>query len=634
VGFCCTITPKLCTIFVFYIYLCSRNIFLFFNIHTMENLHFSQLIFAQAKKYGDKTAMYYREELTDNWHEISWTSYAAQVLSIAKAFIELGVVEHQRIAQFSQNKAENLIIDFAIYANRAIMVPLYATSTAPQVEFIVNDARIEIIFVGDQQQYDVALEVLHNSKYLKQIIAFDKNVVFADSGNSMYYADFLKMGEKSTKHFEVEHRQNEAVDSDLACILYTSGTTGNPKGVMMPHSCFNETLRIHSLRITSLTDKDTSIAFLPLSHVFERTWCYYCIYRGATIYINQRPTEIQQTIKDVRPTLMCAVPRFWEKVYAGVQENLSKFSPFMLGVVTWALAVGKNYNIDHLRIGKQPDLFLKLRYQLADKLIFSKVKQTLGIENANILPVAGAKLCDEITLFFKSIGVPLIYGYGLTESTATVSCYEYTGYEIGTVGSILPDVEVKIGEDNEILLKGKTIFPGYYNNPEANALAFTADGWFKTGDAGIIKNNNIIMTERIKDLFKTSNGKYIAPQEIETRLCLDKYIEQVAVIGDERNYVTAIIAPSIPALEEYAGMNKIAYDSIDELFKSKAITDFLQTRIALQQKGMANYELIKRFILIKKSFTIETGELTNTLKIRRTVIMQKYKSQIEEMYSN
>lgn len=600
----------------------------------MNNLHFSQLIFAQAKKYGDKVALCHRADLSDEWSKISWSSFAAQVLSIAKAFVELGVVEHQRIAQFSQNKAENLIIDFALFANRAIMVPLYATSSVSQVEFIVNDAEIEIMFVGDQLQYDIALEVQLHSNFLKRIIVFDKNVVLTDSNNSLYYADFLVLGEKSTKHFEVEHRQNDANENDLACILYTSGTTGNPKGVMLPHSCFNEAMRIHTLRIPNLTDKDTSIAFLPLSHVFERTWCYYCIFRGATIYINQRPTEIQQTIKNVRPTLMCAVPRFWEKVYAGIQENISTFSPFMLGVVTWAMAIGKKHNIDNLRLGKQPNRLLKLKYHIADKLLFSKVKYTLGIENANMLPAAGAKLSDEITLFFKSIGVPLVYGYGLTESTATVSCFESQGYEIGTVGSIMPGLEVKIGEENEILLRGKTIFPGYYNNPEATAASFTIDGWFKTGDAGIIKNNNIIMTERIKDMFKTSNGKYIAPQEIETRLTLDKYIEQVAVVGDERNYVTAIIAPSISALEDYAKKNNIIYESIDELLKSTRIIEFLQTRIAEQQKGMANYELIKRFILIKKSFAIESGELTNTLKIRRTVIMQKYRTQIDEMYIN
>ena len=239
----------------------------------MENLHFSQLIFAQAKKYVDKVAMCHREELSDPWSKISWAKYASQVLSIAKALVELGVVEHQRVAQFSQNKAENLIIDFALYANRAILVPLYATSSEQQVEFIVNDAEIGIIFVGDQQQYNIASEVRENSKFLKEIIVFDQKVVFAESEHSMYYADFLAMGEKSSKHFEVEHRQSEAAESDLACILYTSGTTGNPKGVMMPHSCFNEAMRIHSMRLTSITDKDTSIAFLPLSHVFERTWC-------------------------------------------------------------------------------------------------------------------------------------------------------------------------------------------------------------------------------------------------------------------------------------------------------------------------------------------------------------------------
>lgn len=598
----------------------------------MEKPHFSQLISSQSKKYGDKTALCQRTNLNEEWSKITWTDFAHQVSIAGKAFIELGVVEQQRIAQFSQNKAENLIVDFALFSVRAIVVPIYATSTVSQVEFIVNDAEIEIIFVGDQQQYDIAQEVLNNSKSLKKIIAFDKEIVISDKKNAISYTDFLEVGNTSTKHFEVENRQNEASEQDLACILYTSGTTGNPKGVMLPHSCFNEAMRINTMRLTSLTDKDVSIAFLPLSHIFERTWCYLCIFKGVTIYINLRPLEITQTIQDVRPTLMCAVPRFWEKVYTAINENMAKFSPLMLGVVAWAMAVGKKHNVDCLRLGKTPNKLLKLRYFIADKLIFSKVKKKLGLENANMLPTAGAKLSDNITLFFRTIGIPIVYGYGLTESTATVSCFDYERYEIGTVGTIMPELEIKIGEENEILLKGKTIFPGYFRNPEATAAAFTEDGWFKTGDAGYLKKNAIILTDRIKDLFKTSNGKYIAPQEIETRLSLDNYIEQAAAIGDERNYVTAIIVPSIPALEEYAKKQSIEYKDIDELLSLPAIYDLIKTRIEASQKGMSNYELIKKFILIKKGFTIESGELTNTLKMRRAVILQKYKLQIEEMY--
>ena len=598
----------------------------------MEELHFSQIIGEQAKKYGDKVALYSRKNIGDQWNGLSWIDFEKQVSIVAKALVELGVVEHQRVGQFSQNMSENLIVDFALYQNRAIMVPFYATSSVAQVEFIVNDAQIEIMFVGEQMQYDIAIEVLRKSDYLKKIIVFDADVKLVEGGHSVYYSELLLLGEKSNKHFEVENRMHEASAEDLACILYTSGTTGNPKGVMMPHSCFLEAMRIHKIRLTSVTDNDVSVAFLPLSHVFERTWSYFCIYKGVINYINLRPLEVQQTIKEVRPTLMCAVPRFWEKVYAGVQENIAKMSPFKQGMVTWAVAVGREYNLDYLRVGKNPDFFKKLKYQIADKLIFSKVKNTIGIENANLLPTAGARLSDEIAIFMKSIGVPITYGYGLTESTATVTCYDYTGFEVGTVGSIMPDVSVKIGEDNEILLKGKTIFPGYYKNKEATDAAFTSDGWFKTGDAGYLKGDKIVLTERIKDLFKTSNGKYIAPQAIETLLAVDKYIEQVAAIGDERNFVTAIIAPSISAIEEYAKSHKIEYTNIDDLIANKAIYDLIALRIKEMQKDMASYEQIKKFVLIKKGFSIETGELTNTLKIRRTVIMQKYKALIDEMY--
>lgn len=600
----------------------------------MEEQHFSHTIKLQSKKYGEKAALYFRKNLTDNWKATSWNEFEKQVSVVAKALVELGVAEQDRVGQFSQNMAECLVVDYALYANRAAMVPMYATSSVAQIDFIVKDAGIEILFVGEQTQYDVAIEVMKTSDVLKRIIVFDNDVKLDENGNSMYFSDLLKLGERSTRHFEVDHRSDEATAEDLACILYTSGTTGNPKGVMMPHSCFLEAMRIHKIRLRSVSDKDVSVAFLPLSHVFERTWCYFCLTMGISVYINLRPLEIQQTIKDVRPTLMCAVPRFWEKVYAGVQENIAKMKPFKMGMVTWAVAVGKQYNLDYLRNGIVPPVWMKLKYTIADKLIFSKVKKTIGIENANILPTAGAKLSDEIAVFLRSIGVPIMYGYGLTESTATVTCFDYVNYEIGTVGSIMPDVQVRIGEDSEIQLKGKTIFPGYYKNEDATNASFTADGWFKTGDAGYLKGDKIVLTERIKDLFKTSNGKYIAPQSLETLLVLDKYIEQVAVIGDERNFVTAIIAPAVPLIEEYAAKQKIKYENVDELLKKPEIYTLIEGRIKELQKNLANYEQIKKFALIKRGFSIETGELTNTLKIRRAVIMQKYKSIIDEMYAS
>lgn len=594
---------------------------------------FQRLIQIQAEKHGDKTVMYDRNKLTDPWTSISWSVMNDSVNAVAKALLELGVKPQDRIAQFSQNKSENLIVDFGAYSIRAVVVPIYPTSSQAQVDFITGDAGTEVIFVGGQKQYDIVVEVMKTSKHLKKIVVFEKSVELNNTVDSIYFEEFLAVGIKSLKNEELELRRAESKEEDMACLLYTSGTTGNPKGVIMTHIMFNEAVRIHLIRLAHVKDNDVSLAFLPLTHVFERMWCYFLLYVGTTVYINHNPTEIQTTLKEVRPTLMCAVPRFWEKVYVGVKEVLSGYTPTKLAIVTWALEVGKKHNINYLRTGKKPDFWLSLSYKVAEKLVYSKLKTTLGLENAKTLPVAGAKLSDEITLFFRSLGVPLVYGYGLTESTATVTCFE-DQYEIGTVGSLMPDVEAKIGDEKEILLRGKTITKGYYQNAEANEKAFTADGWFRTGDAGEIRDNKIILTERLKDLFKTSNGKYVAPQEIETRLGTDKYIDQVAVIGDERNYVTAIIAPSIPALETYAKTNNITYKDIDELLHSPKVQKLMEERIAEHQKGMAGYEMVKKFTLIKIPFTIETGELTNTLKIKRAVITQKYKKQIDEMYAN
>ena len=433
---------------------------------------------------------------------------------------------------------------------------------------------------------------------------------------------------------EVARRSAAAKTDDIATLLYTSGTTGDPKGAILPHSCFNAAIEIHHERLTMLSDADTALCFLPLSHIFEKAWTFFALDCGIRVYVNRDPKAIQNTIREVHPTCMCSVPRFWEKAYAAIQEKMGRMKPVSRFMCARALKIGRKRNLDYVRRGLKVPTMLEARYQFYNKRVFEKVKRIMGIEHGNIFPTAGAPLSPAITEFFRTMGVPIVIGYGLSETTATVSCYPTVGYEIGTVGTVLPGIEVKIGADNEILVKGPTVMRGYYNKPQETETAFTPDGFFRTGDAGYIDaNGNIVLTERIKDLFKTSNGKYIAPQAIESRLGEDKYIEQVAVIGDNRKFVTAIIVPAIEAVKEYANKKKIQYRSLEELLKNAQIRDLISRRIEALQEGLASFEKIKKFTLLPKEFTMEAGELTNTLKIRRPVINRHYASEIEAMYA-
>ena len=599
----------------------------------MELIHFSKLVAEKAKKQASRVALYYRDYSVAKWVEITWRELHEKVERVARALVSLGVKEEDRVAICSQNMPQALMVDFANYANRAISVPMYATASVQQIEYIVNDAEIEILCVGEQVQYDNALEVIKNNKFLKHIVVFDPSVDLKGESRAMYFEDFMRLGDDESLQKTVKARTKAATEDDLAIIMYTSGTTGESKGVMLPHSCLLEAMRIHDQRLVSIKRSDTSMAFLPLTHIFERAWTYFCLWQDVKVYLNQRPADIQNTLKEVRPTLLCAVPRFWEKIAAGVQLKIDTFSPFMKAMVTWALAVGEEYNIGYRKDKKRAPFGLACRYRIADGLIFSKLKKVVGIDKGRLFPVAGAALDDKLAKFFISLGLPIMYGYGLTETTATVCCYPYDNYLIGSMGTLMPDVQVKIGEDGEILVKGKTVCSGYYKKPEITENSFV-DGWFRTGDAGkLVDGKHLYMTDRIKDLFKTSNGKYIAPQQIETILGGDVFIEQVAVIGNNRNYVTAIIAPNIEAIKGYAEQNGIKYEYVDELMDNPQVCKMMEERIAELQKDMAPYEKIKKFRLIKRGFTIESGELTSTLKLRRAVILQNYATMIEEMYN-
>ncbi len=595
------------------------------------------LVRKQAEKYGDREVFCHKDYTTNQWISTSWNLFADRVSSLAKAMVLLGIREQENLSTYTQNKPEGLIVDFASFDNRAVPVPLYATSSLDQVKYIINDAEVRFLFVGGQEQYDVAIVALQECPTLERLILMDNTIVRAEhDDNSIDFEELLKMGELAGEEIaaEVERRRHAGSSDDLATLIYTSGTTGEPKGVMLAHSNYDEAMRIHQIRLVTCSDKDLSLCFLPLTHVFERAWSYYCLTIGMRIAINVDPKDIKNVIREVRPTIMCSVPRFWEKVYTGVQDKLAAMKGIAGVLAKRALVVGRRRNVDYMRVGKKVPLWLEMQYRFFDKVVFSKIRRTVGIENGNIFPTAGAPLSDNINEFLRSCGIPIIYGYGLSETTATVTCFDFVGYEFGTVGSVMPDIQVKLGEENEILVKGGTVMKGYHRKPEETAKVFTEDGWFRTGDAGkMSEQGGLILTERLKDLFKTSNGKYIAPQALETRLSEDKYIDQVAIIGDQRKFVTAIIIPAFGALKEYAAQKHIQYRNLEELVKNQKIQALISERIEALQKNFARFEQIKRFTLLPRAFSMEKGELTNTLKIRRSVINMLYKKEIEAMYA-
>lgn len=598
----------------------------------MEIPHYSQLVFKKAKKNPNQHILYYRDNSLAKWIGLTWKELADRVMRLASAYVRLGIKEEDKIAVCSQNRPQCFIVDFANFANRVVSVPMYATASASQIEYIVNDAQVSIIFVGDQQQYDNVLSFAEKSKSLKKIVVFDESVDLRGNQSAAYFSQIMELGNDENDIKVVKARRNAATENDLAILMYTSGTTGISKGVMLTHSNLLEAMRIHTIKINQVAKKERSLAFLPLSHIFERGWSYYCLWRDVKVYLVQNPKDIQQAVREVRPHYMSNVPRFWEKVAIGINEKIAAMTPFKRAMVTWAMAIGESYNLDYLRLDKRPPLKLKLSYKFADRFIFGLVKKTVGIANGKMFPTAGAYMDVKLIKFFRSMGIPITFGYGLTETFASVACFDYKGYKLGTVGSVMPDVQVKIGEDDEILVKGKTVTPGYYNLPEINAESFV-DGWFRTGDSGKLdEDGHLIIVDRIKDLFKTSNGKYIAPQQIETRLNMDCYIAQIVVIGDSRNFVTAIIVPELDALKAFAAEQHIAYNTLDELFANEKVQQLYTERLDEAQKDMASFEKVKKFRLIKKNFSVESGEMTLTLKLRRAVILHNYKELIDEMY--
>ena len=600
----------------------------------MSKTTFSDLIQRQAKKYGERVALKHRDYKTNTWIPTTWNQFAETVTMVSNALIELGVEVQENIGVFTQNKPESLFVDFGAFGVRAVTVPLYATSSEAQVHYILEDAQIRYLFVGEQQQYDVASRVMALSSSLKQIIVFDRDVKFdAHDKTTMYMDDFLALGKGGKHQAEVDKRTAESQKEDLMNILYTSGTTGESKGVMLSHAGYESVMDAHCERFPGLGEKDVVINFLPFTHVFERAWSCWCLTVGAELNVNLRPQDIQMTIKEVRPTAMCSVPRFWEKVYAGVNEVINGATGVKKTLMQDAIKVGREHNVNYVCKGKTPPMWLHMKYKFYEKTIYSLLKKTLGLDRGVFFPTAGAAIPPAVQEFVLSVGINMVAGYGLTESIATVSCENNFDHEIGSVGKLMPHMQVKFGENDEILLKGPAITKGYYKKEAATKAAFTEDGWFRTGDAGYMKDGFLFLTERIKDLFKTSNGKYIAPQAIETKMVVDRYIDQISIIADERKFVAALIVPDYKLVEKYASDKGIKYESMVELLKHQAIMDLFKERIDTLQQQFAHYEQIKKFTLLPEPFSMAKGELTNTLKIKRSVLNKNYAAEIEAMYA-
>ena len=583
------------------------------------NSHLSSLIHDQAKHYGDREVLIYKDFGGSEWKSYSWNQFSDTVKKVSNALLNLGVKVQENLGVFSQNSVQYLFCDFGAWGIRAVTIPFYATSSEQQIQFMISDAKIRFLFVGEQEQYDKARRVVSMCQTLERIIVFDRNVrISSHDPNAMYFDDFLKLGENYPRQTEVDTLQSQATMDDIANILYTSGTTGDSKGVILTCGQYQAAM-VANGKCVPVDENDRVLNFLPFTHIFEKGWKILSLTKGARLIVNTYPQEVQQSMKETHPTCMSSVPRFWEKVYMGVLEKIEHSSAMQRKLFTHALNIGRKHNIDYLSKGKRPPLALHLEYEALNRTVFSLVRKELGLENAHFFPTAGATVNPKVEEFVHAIGLNMVVGYGLTESLATVSC-NHLGepYTVGGVGIPIEGIDIKISDEGEVLLKGPTITKGYYNREDLTKAAFTDDGYFRTGDSGYLKGGELFLKERIKDLYKTSNGKYIAPQMIESKLLVDKFIDQICIIADQRKFVSALIIPVYSLLEEYAREYNIPFENHEQLCKDPKINEMMKQ--------------IKRFTLLPHHFSMEKGELTNTLKIKRRVLNQNYAKEIDAMY--
>lgn len=599
--------------------------------------HMADLVTIMKEQFPKDRLLSFQHYKTDAWLHISGRRVAEKCMDVAKGLAELGIAPGEPVGIYSPNRKEFIFTELGLFMLRGVSVPFYATCSPDQIAFIAKKTRLRFIFVGEQYQYNNAYQVQREKGLIERIIIFDPRVVKQfDDHSSIYYDEFIRIGDSARNETTVLKHRADCLPSDLALIIFTSGSTGTPKGVKVLHRAMAMQVNVHHFIYPSINRSDVSLNFLPLSHIFEKMWVYFCLTQGVRNAIVHDPKKVQEVLPQIKPTLMCNVPRYWEKVYQGVNKHIDQSLKLMQRIYADSLHTGRRYRLEYRNLGKKPPFFLELKYRFFSNTVFSILRRKLGLQRGRFFPTAGAKLSDEINIFLQSCGFPIIVGYGLSESCATVSSYPTSGYKIGSVGRISPIVDVRIDpENNEIQLRGETVSPGYFENEEATLEAFTPDGWFRTGDKGRIEGDVLYYEERIKDLFKTANGKYIAPQQIEAMLSAEPLIEQVAAIGDGYKFVSALIYP------QWSQLQLIAIDrgwadedtTIEELSGNQQVHLYMMSLIEGCQASLATFEKVKRIVLLTRPFSEAQGELTATLKLRRKVIYEHFQEQIEQIYA-
>jgi long-chain acyl-CoA synthetase len=563
---------------------------------------------------------------------ISYQEFKEQTVNFANGLASLGIRQGDKVAIISENRPEWVFSDMAILGLGAIDVPIYPSLTAASVEFILNNSESKAIIVSNKFQLNKISKVAPKCKYLKFIIVLNEKDFTADNKLLHSFKEVQETGIIfGANHPNFFHNSIDNLKGDDNCtIIYTSGTTGEPKGVLLTHK--NILSNVNSALETFPIDaNDVFLSFLPLCHIFERMAGYYTAFSsGGTIYYAESIEAVAQNMIEARPTIITTVPRLFERIYSKIIRNVESQSPSKQKIFYRAVEVGREYakakKTGSLTIGQS------IKYKLADKLVFQKLREKTG-GKLRFFISGGAPLARDLGEFFEAVGLQIVEGYGLTESSPVIAANKIDDYKFGTVGKPFPGVEVKIASDGEILARGPNIMQGYYKNKKETDEVIK-DGWLHTGDIGVFDSQGFLMiTDRKKHLFKTSAGKYIAPTPIENLFLTSKFIDQFVLIGDRRMFLSALIVPDFEAVKEYADSNKLEYTSLEELIKTKEIYNLIEKDMSVVQKKLANYERVRKFAILDKPFSLENGEITPSLKVRRKFVEERYGHLIEEMYN-